>query len=182
MGNAVSSIWKLFQARDVRGLIMGIDAAGKTTLLYKLKLGEVVTTVPTIGFNVETVEYQGLKFTMWDCGGGEKLRALHCHYYASTEAIVWVVDSNDRDRIGWVREELEKALNHDELRDIPLLVFANKQDLPTALSPEEVTDKLGLRSVARDWYVQPACATTGEGIYEGFEWLSTILKASKKSW
>lgn len=88
-----------------------------------------------------------------------------------------MVDSNDRDRVGEARDELQRMLNEDELRDALLLVFANKQDLPNAMNAAEITDKLGLQSLRqRNWYIQATCATTGEGLYEGLEWLSTNLK------
>ena len=77
----------------------GLDAAGKTTILYKLKLGEVVTTIPTIGFNVETIEHKNVAFTAWDVGGRCKMRPLYRHYYPGTDALVYVVDANDRDRM-----------------------------------------------------------------------------------
>merc|ERR1719361_2692355 len=83
----------------MRILMVGLDAAGKTTVLYKLKLGEVVTTIPTIGFNVETVEYKNVSFTVWDVGGQSKIRPLWKHYYNNTQGIIYVVDSNDRDRL-----------------------------------------------------------------------------------
>ena len=87
------------------------------------------------------------------------------------------MDSNDRDRIGEARDELQRMLNEDELRDALLLVFANKQDLPNAMNAAEITDKLGLQSLRqRNWYIQATCATTGDGLYEGLEWLSTNLK------
>merc|ERR1712154_71057 len=84
---------------EMRILMVGLDAAGKTTILYKLKLGEVVTTIPTIGFNVETVEYRNLSFTVWDIGGQDKIRPLWRYYYQGTHALIYVVDSNDRERI-----------------------------------------------------------------------------------
>ncbi|VDO99370.1 unnamed protein product [Heligmosomoides polygyrus] len=111
----------------VRILMVGLDAAGKTTILYKLKLGEIVTTIPTIGFNVETVEYKNISFTVWDVGGQDKIRPLWRHYFQNTQGLIFVVDSNDRERIEESREELHKMLNEDELRDATLLVFANKQ-------------------------------------------------------
>merc|ERR550514_2186298 len=117
---------------EKRILMVGLDAAGKTTILYKLKLGEVVTTIPTIGFNVETVEYKSISFTVWDVGGQDKIRPLWRHYYQNTDGLIFVVDSNDRDRIGDAKEELTKMLSEDEMKDAILLVFANKQDLPNA--------------------------------------------------
>ena len=148
-----------------------------TTYRYKLKLGEIVTTIPTIGFNVETVEYKNISFTVWDVGGQDKIRPLWRHYFQNTQGLIFVVDSNDRERITEAREELQRMLNEDELRDAALLVFANKQDLPNAMNAAEITDKLGLHSLKqRSWFMQSACATTGDGLYEGLDWLSTELK------
>merc|ERR1719282_2303257 len=140
-------------------------------MFYKLLIGEVVNTIPTIGFNVEIIEYKNLSFTVWDIGGQDRIRRLWRHYYPGTTAVIYVVDSNDRDRIEEAREELTKMLSEDELRDAVFLVFANKQDLPNAMTSEEVTEKLGLHtSQHRRWFVQSACATTGDGLYEGLDW------------
>merc|ERR1712079_666428 len=155
-----------------------MGAAGKTTILYKMKLGEIVTTIPTIGFNVETVDYKNFSMTIWDVGGQDKIRPLWRHYYQNTMAIIFVVDSNDRERIddssgsdNSAKEELHKMLAEDELRDAILLVFANKQDLPNAMSVDEITEKLGLNQLRnRQWYIQSTCATTGDGLYEGLDW------------
>ncbi|WFC99234.1 Arf GTPase arf1 [Malassezia yamatoensis] len=121
--------------------MVGLDAAGKTTILYKLKLGEIVTTIPTIGQDPSSVA------------------PLYVPIYSfvdfqNTQGIIFVVDSNDRERIPEAREELQRMLNEDELRDALLLVFANKQDLPNAMNAAEITDKLGLHSLRqRQWYV-----------------------------
>ncbi|OUM65188.1 hypothetical protein PIROE2DRAFT_41896 [Piromyces sp. E2] len=178
MGLSISKLLNgLWGKKEMRILMVGLDAAGKTTILYKLKLGEIVTTIPTIGFNVETVEYKNISFTVWDVGGQDKIRPLWRHYYQNTQGIIYVVDSNDRDRVQEARDELQRMLNEDELRDALLLVFANKQDLPNAMSAAEITDKLGLHSIRqRDWYIQATCATSGDGLYEGLEWLSQNLK------
>ncbi|KAG6481969.1 hypothetical protein ZIOFF_054391 [Zingiber officinale] len=170
---------RLFAKKEMRILMVGLDAAGKTTILYKLKLGEIVTTIPTIGFNVETVEYKNISFTVWDVGGQDKIRPLWRHYFQNTQGLIFVVDSNDRDRVVEARDELHRMLNEDELRDAVLLVFANKQDLPNAMNAAEITDKLGLHSLRqRHWYIQSTCATSGEGLYEGLDWLSSNI-ASK---
>jgi ADP-ribosylation factor protein 1 len=148
---------------------------------------------------VETVEYKNISFTVWDVGGqvcnflGEfyyfiyifisvqdKIRPLWRHYYQNTQGLIFVVDSNDRDRIDASRDELHRMLNEDELRDSILLVFANKQDLPNAMSAAEMTDKLGLHGLRhRQWYIQACCATTGDGLYEGLDWLSATLQKRK---
>jgi len=164
----------------------GLDAAGKTTILYKLKLGEVVTTIPTIGFNVETVGYKNISFTAWDVGGRDKIRPLWRHYYHNTQALIYVVDSNDRDRMDHAKDELQRLLNEDELRNCAVLVFANKQDLPNAMKAEEVVDELGLNTLrSQTWHIQSCCATTGDGLYEGLDWLSATLtkqRAAAKLW
>ncbi|TDH09659.1 hypothetical protein EPR50_G00089790 [Perca flavescens] len=156
--------------------MVGLDAAGKTTILYKLKLGEIVTTIPTIGFNVETVEYKNISFTVWDVGGQDKIRPLWRHYFQNTQGLIFVVDSNDRERVAESAEELTKMLTEDELKDAVLLVFANKQDLPNALTVSELTDKLGLHALRnKTWHIQSTCATQGSGLYEGLDWLSKEL-------
>jgi ADP-ribosylation factor protein 1 len=127
MGGFQSVFKRLFSKKEMRILMVGLDAAGKTTILYKLKLGEIVTTIPTIGFNVETVEYKNINFTVWDVGGQDKIRPLWRHYFQNTQGLIFVVDSNDRDRAAEARDELHRMLNEDELRDAVLLVFANKQ-------------------------------------------------------
>jgi len=188
MGLAFSKLWaRMFGKTEMRILMVGLDAAGKTTILYKLKLGEVVTTIPTIGFNVETVEYKNISFTVWDVGGQQKIRPLWRHYYQNTQGVIFVVDSNDRDRVDdskecedSAKEELSRMLAEDELRDAVLLVFANKQDLPNAMKVQEVTERLGLNKLRnRQWYIQGTSAPTGDGLYEGLDWLSATL--SKKS-
>merc|ERR1712046_500569 len=167
---------------EMRLLMVGLDAAGKTTILYKLKLGEVVTTIPTIGFNVEIVEYKNIKFNVWDVGGQDKIRKLWRYYYQNTQGLIFVIDSNDRERIEDAREELMKILHEDEMRNAVLLVFANKQDLPNSMSASEVSEKLGLHSMnGRQWFIQSACATNGDGLYEGLDWMSKVL-ASKRRW
>merc|ERR1719450_1815688 len=157
MGNLFSAVLDKMGmgTRERRILMVGLDAAGKTTILYKLKLGETVTTIPTIGFNVETVEYKNICFTVWDVGGQDKIRPLWRHYFQNTQGLIFVVDSNDRERITEAQDELQKMLQEDELRDATLLVFANKQDLPNAMTASELTDKLGLQNLRnRRWYIQ----------------------------
>ena len=182
MGLAFTKIWQRMVGKtEMRILMVGLDAAGKTTILYKLKLGEVVTTIPTIGFNVETVEYKNLSFTVWDVGGQDKIRPLWRHYYQGTNGLIYVIDSNDRDRIEDAREELNKMMNEEEMRDAALLVFENKQDLPNAMTAAEITEKLALQNIRnRQWFIQSACATTGDGLYEGLDWLSRTLSSKKK--
>eukprot|EP00440_Ansanella_granifera_P014521 gb/GFBE01015784.1/.p1 GENE.gb/GFBE01015784.1/~~gb/GFBE01015784.1/.p1 ORF type:complete len:184 (+),score=59.72 gb/GFBE01015784.1/:1-552(+) len=181
MGLSFTKLWdRLAGGKQERRIVMvGLDAAGKTTVLYKLKLGEVVTTIPTIGFNVESVEYKNINFTVWDIGGQDKIRKLWRFYYNGTHGVIFVVDSTDRDRIQDAREELQALLQDDEMRQAALLVLANKQDLPNAMTAAEVSSKLGLHELrARQWSIQSTCATSGDGIYEGLDWLSRTLESA----
>lgn len=185
MGAAVSSAYsRIFAKNEARIIMLGLDAAGKTSILYKLKLGEVKTTIPTIGFNVETVEYDGksslVSFTTWDVGGRGKIRPLWRHYYKQGNALVFVVDSNDRDRYEEASDEIMQVLSEDECKEWPVLVFANKQDLPNAMSVAEVAEKLKLHTLHNHtWYIQGSCATSGDGLYEGLDWLSQALHSKK---
>ena len=163
---------KLFGNKEMRILMLGLDAAGKTTILYKLKLGQPVQTIPTVGFNVETVTYKNTRFNVWDVGGQDKIRPLWRHYYTGTQALIFVVDCADTDRIEEAKMELHRIINDREMKDAIILIYANKQDLPSAMKPHEVQQKLGLTLLRdRNWYVQPSCATTGDGLADGLQWL-----------
>ncbi|OAY39190.1 ADP-ribosylation factor [Manihot esculenta] len=177
MGKIVSRLAKQFLAKcKVRILMVGLDASGKTTILYKLKLGEMVSTVPTIGFNVETVDYKNISFSVWDVGGQKKIRPLWKHYLKNIEGLIFVVDSNDRDRISEARNELHQILGDSELRDATILVFANKQDIQDAMRVDEVADKLGLHALRQHcWYIQSCSALAGQGLYEGLAWLANNI-------
>uniref|UniRef100_A0A2K6JXZ0 ADP ribosylation factor 1 n=1 Tax=Rhinopithecus bieti TaxID=61621 RepID=A0A2K6JXZ0_RHIBE len=177
MGNIFANLFTgLFGKKEMRILMASLDAVGKTTILSKLKLGEIVTTIPTTGFNVETVEYKNISFTVWDVGGQDKIWRLWHHDFQNPQGLIFVVDSNDRERVNEAREELMRMLAEDELWDAVLLVFANKQDLPNAMNAAEITDKLGLHSLChRNWYIQATCTTSSDGLYEGPDWLSNQL-------
>lgn len=99
----------------------------------------------------------------------------------NTQGLIYVIDSNDRERIGEAKDELDSILSDPSMADVSILVYANKQDLPHAMSPSEISDKLGLRSLSsrREWYVQPSCAQNGEGLYEGLDWMANSVKAQK---
>ncbi|KAI9757684.1 MAG: ADP-ribosylation factor, Arf Arf6 [Lichina confinis] len=178
MGAQISKMMgKIFGSKEMRLLMLGLDAAGKTTIMYKLKLNQDVTTIPTVGFNVETVMYKNVKFNVWDVGGQDKIRPLWRHYFSGTQGLIFVVDSSDRSRIDEARQELQRIISDREMRDSLLLVFANKQDVQEAMTPAEITEKLQLNKLKdRIWYVVPSCATTGEGLFEGLGWLSNNVK------
>eukprot|EP00475_Leptophrys_vorax_P011666 TRINITY_DN1820_c0_g1_i4.p1 TRINITY_DN1820_c0_g1~~TRINITY_DN1820_c0_g1_i4.p1 ORF type:complete len:186 (-),score=42.12 TRINITY_DN1820_c0_g1_i4:59-616(-) len=170
------------KSKEIKILMLGLDAAGKTTILYKLKLGEVNTTIPTIGMNVEMVKYKNITFIAWDTTG-QGIRESYRHCYDKANAIIFVVDSNDRERIdeleaNWncAARVLRKTLEEEQLKDAALLVFANKQDLPNAMSPNEVSERLKLHELdERVWFIQGTWANNGDGLYEGLDWLSEVL-------
>merc|ERR1719384_2298057 len=121
-----------------------------------------------------------VSLTVWDVGGRSKIRPLLRHYYEGKTALVFVVDSNDRDRIQDAKIQLDELLAEEQLKGIPVLVFANKQDLRGALAPAELADELGLPLVRdNQWHVQGSCATTGDGILEGLDWLSAAMEAKR---
>ncbi|CAL6033188.1 ADP-ribosylation_factor [Hexamita inflata] len=184
MGSQFSRIFhKLFSKKDIHILVLGLDAAGKTTIIKKLNIGEVIVSIPTINFILEKVEYKNIKFTMWDVGGQDVVRPLWVHYYQNTDAIIFVVDSTDKDpfRIQGARDELQNLMIEDRLQNAALLVFANKQDLPKAMSLSDLSESLELNNyINREQHIQACCAKTGEGLQQGFEWLSTILNEKQK--
>ena len=181
MGFLFSKLWtKLLGNNYVRILMVGLDAAGKTTMLYQLKMGETIKTIPTIGLYVQTLDYKNLNLIVWNVGGASKMRLLYKQYYQNVEGLIFVVDSNDRDRMEDAAEELKKMLAEEELKDCCVLVMANKQDLNGALAPGEVTEKLGMGALkGRTWLVQGTSATTGQGLKEGLDWMASVLLKKK---
>ena len=248
----------LFGSKQVRILILGLDNAGKTTILYHIKTPEAeepVRTIPTIGFNVETLSYvshlcprahrsslrwcgarahatqqhgamilvvhvlvpslthpnhalppfshsiwrqrlklhthtttpltthsyKNIKFQVWDLGGQTSIRPYWRCYFPNTDAIIFVVDCADPDRMNVAREELQMMLGEDELANAILLIFANKQDVEGAMPVAEVTKALGLTTLKRrQWSIVPTVALSGDGLFEGFDWLSTCIKGATK--
>ncbi|XP_069991466.1 ADP-ribosylation factor-like protein 5B [Penaeus vannamei] len=159
-------------------VMVGLDNAGKTTILYQLLMNEVVHTSPTIGSNVEEVVWKNLHFIMWDLGGQESLRSAWNTYYTNTEFVILVIDSTDRERLSITREELYKMLAHEELSRAAVLIYANKQDVKGSMSAAEISRLLNLTSIKKHkWQIQGCCALTGEGLYQGLEWIGSTLKS-----
>ncbi|XP_029302038.1 ADP-ribosylation factor-like protein 14 [Cottoperca gobio] len=170
--------------KQAQVLMLGLDGSGKTTLLYKLKYNESVVTVPTVGFNVETLETDrsSPSLTVWDVGGQRKMRPHWRHYYTDTDGLVFVVDSWDQKRLDESRKELNRVLRSESLRGVPLVILANKQDLQRAQSPEVLclTLDLGRLCEGRTWFIQPCSATTGMGLEEGFRRIVYLMKTPFK--
>ena len=167
------------QKKDQRILMVGLDGAGKTTLLYRLKLGEVRQTIPTIGFNVEEVQYKKIKFTVWDIGGQDRIRPLWVHYFNGVNALIYVVDINDIQRSQEMIDELQKLLVTDELSNVPVLVYANKIDMRTTnriqITSNDLYGKINNMIKHKNFFIQECSAVTSEGLYEGLEWLNKKL-------
>ncbi|XP_064600888.1 LOW QUALITY PROTEIN: ADP-ribosylation factor 1-like [Liolophura sinensis] len=187
MGKIVSKLQeKILEIHlsSARLLMVGLDSAGKTTILYKIKLDQDdVQTLPTVGFNVETVTVcKNVTFTVWDVGGQEKLRRLWNMYFKGSHGILFVVDSSDKERLPVARVELMRMCKAEELKGIPLIVMANKQDVEGALSTSEIADWLNLGKMKdRYWCVQGTCATRGEGLLEKHDDHGDFGKNYKKS-
>lgn len=162
--------------------MLGLDNAGKSTLLYKLKHDGSVTTVPTIGFNVEMMDAmknrRNIAITVWDVGGQRGMREHWKSFHHDAAAVVFVVDSSDLERLDEARRELENTLRSEQLRGRPLVLVANKQDVSGALTVTEITDRFNLRKLCPDrgWFVQPCSASTGYGVEEAFKRVVQMAK------
>lgn len=167
---------------EARVLLLGLDNAGKSTLLYKLKHNTCVKTSPTIGFNVETMEVRknrkNIALTVWDVGGQGPMRQHWKSYHQDTAAVVFVLDSSDRRRLNEAKREIEKTLGSEDLRGCSLIVLANKQDVDNTLTVSEIKDGLNLQKLCpdRDWFVQPCSASTGVGVEEAYRRIVSMIK------
>eukprot|EP00123_Amoebidium_parasiticum_P002335 comp13597_c0_seq1/m.9198 comp13597_c0_seq1/g.9198 ORF comp13597_c0_seq1/g.9198 comp13597_c0_seq1/m.9198 type:complete len:186 (-) comp13597_c0_seq1:141-698(-) len=181
MGSVFSTLFdKIWGRANTRLLMVGLDFAGKTTILYRVKLNHTVSTIATVGFNAETIKRKNSTFTVWDVGGSTGLRPLWRHYFPGTCGIIFVVDSTDHPRFAEAQHELKILMEAPELESAVLLVFANKNDLPGAADTETVTSALNLQSLNRKWKVQPSNALTGDGLYEGLDWLVNALDSKQQ--
>lgn len=180
MGQLFSSLWaSLFPSRELKIIMVGLDNAGKTTILYQLHLGQKIDTTATVGSNVEQVKHGNLTFEVWDLGGQANLRPSWATYYQQTDSVILVVDSTDRGRIGIARKELSSLLAHEHLEGVPILVLANKKDLRDAMTVAELTTALKLTDIKVDWHIQSSCAVTGDGLQEGLSWIAQRLQGDK---
>ncbi|XP_055377621.1 ADP-ribosylation factor-like protein 2 [Condylostylus longicornis] len=158
--------------KEIRILLLGLDNAGKTTILKRLN-GEPIDTIsPTLGFNIKTLEHRGYTLNMWDVGGQKSLRSYWRNYFESTDGLVWVVDSADRMRLETCKAELQVLLQEERLAGATLLVLANKQDLPGALSSQEIKEILNLDAiVTHHWIVVGVSAVTGDKLLSAVDWM-----------
>mgnify|MGYP001219547170 CR=1 FL=1 len=165
-----------FYPKNTRIIILGLDGAGKTTILYKFKLDEYVTTVPTVGFNVETLKIGNLEMTMWDMGGQNKLRTLWKYYFHDCDALVFVIDSTDTSRFNEANEELYKILSDKGMKTLKfILILWNKVDCDTSKHVADFNDYISI-NFRTNIHIQPCSGLTGTGIKEGFQKLYESLK------
>lgn len=165
---------------EVQILMLGIGAAGKTTILYKLKQDQVVNTIPTVGFNVEELHYNDLALCVWDLGGQDKIRPLWKHYYDGTQGIIYVIDSSDRSLFDNAKKEFYSMLQAPELKNCPVLIFANKQDIEGAITSEQLASILEVNTLKNEFHIQESCALTGAGLNEGLDWIVKAISNKKK--
>lgn len=162
---------------EPRILILGLDNAGKTSILRKLSDEDPTTTQATQGFNIKSIDCDGFKLNMWDIGGQKAIRAYWPNYFDEVDCLVYVVDASDKRRLEETAAELETLLKEEKLREASVLVFSNKSDLAIALEPDVVSTALDLQSLRdRTWHIQKCSAKTGEGLNEGLEWAIKNLK------
>ncbi|CDQ89390.1 unnamed protein product [Oncorhynchus mykiss] len=184
--------WLGLKKKEVNVLCLGLDNSGKTTIINQLKPSnlrlygplsddwkhvsqtQTQDIVPTIGFNIEKFKSSSLSFTVFDMSGQSRYRNLWEHYYKESHAIIFVIDSGDKLRMVVAKEELDTLLNHQgkRMRQMPVLLFANKSDLREAMSSVKVSQLLCLENIKdKPWHICASNAVKGEGLQEGVDWL-----------
>ena len=162
--------------KEARILVLGLDNSGKTTILKRLSDEEISDVTPTQGFNVKSLVQNDVTLNVWDIGGQKTIRPYWRNYLDHTDALVYVVDSSDKKRMEETGTELEQLLCEVKLDDVPILIFANKQDLMSAHTAEEISEGLNLVSIKdRAWNIQPCSAKNGDGLKEGMEWIMSVI-------
>lgn len=172
-------------------VLVGLDSSGKTTALLRLKYGHYVNAVPTVGFNCERLRRGGCSWVAWDVGGAERVRPLWRAYTRGADAVLFVVDSSSgADRLEEARHELHALVRRQAAQSAalrrarpPVLVLANKQDLPGARPPAAMSDALGLTDLppTQPWALAPACAVTGEGLPEAMTALRRLVLKARRA-
>ena len=164
-------------AKEAKVLWIGLGNIGKTTTLFRLKLGEVVTTLPTMGGSPEPLEYKNINFGIWDLNGNDRCRPLWNHYFENTDVIVYFVDSSDRGTIDLSAQEFQRVVNG--IQNAIILVFAHKNDLQNIMDIEEIVDKLKLNELSNPWYIRSSSALTGDGLHEGVDWIVSVINGTE---
>eukprot|EP01083_Nonionella_stella_P268026 905711_1 len=166
--------------KEMRILMLGLDNAGKTTVVKKFNGEDISKVAPTLGFTIKTLEYDKYKLNIWDVGGQETIRSYWKNYYESTDGVIWVIDSADKRRLELCKKALNELLYEERLAGATLLIFANKQDLKGALTKQQIIEVLELNKIKqqnRHYYVTDCSAVTGKGLKEGVAWLVKDIAA-----
>lgn len=189
-------LWRLwFSKVQYHLLLLGLDDAGKTTLLESLRHHYLGTTPPlslqippTVGLNIGKIEIDSKKLLIWDLGGQSSLRGIWDKYFNEAHAILYVIDSTTSARLRETSIELDKLMKEPELQDVPILILCNKIDAVGAMPMEEIQQVIWreewgntTRSRNRPVHLQPISALTGQGITKGIEWLLTVIPQSART-
>ena len=196
MFSLLYGFWKiLFRKAEFHIIILGLDAAGKTSCLERLKT--IFTGLealapnripPTVGLNIGRMRINRTQITFWDLGGQRGLRSLWEKYFTEAHGLLYIVDSADRSRLDESRDVLRGLLHNPDLAGIPVLVFANKQDSPGAMTPHEIQTHFGLHQqqiddigTSQKQNVLGVTALTGDGVEEGIRWLVDAVRTSPRA-
>ena len=168
--------------RAYKVLLLGLDVAGKTTILYRLKMNQTIMTIPTIGLNVEHIKYKKINTIIWDLGGQDKIRPLWKHYYKNTEAVIFVIDAYDVHKYDEAKRELHLIMSDEALKNVPILILVNKIDLMPTKNINMFIDLFDINKFPDHlWCIQCTSAINGEGLKEGFDWLCNKMKEKPHS-
>ncbi|KAH8595581.1 ADP-ribosylation factor family-domain-containing protein [Bisporella sp. PMI_857] len=164
--------------KEMRILMLGLDNAGKTTIVKRIMDEDVNSVSPTLGFIIKTIDHEGYKLNIWDVGGQKTLRSYWRNYFEKTDALIWVVDATDRLRIEDCREELHGLLQEERLSGASLLVFSNKTDVNGCMDETEIRGSLQLDTIkTHRWQIVQCSAITGEHLQEGLGWVVQDAKS-----
>lgn len=175
----------LRQRKHIKVLVLGLDYSGKSSLLFQANLGEVVTSIPTIGINVETVSHKNIILQAWDVGGRSKIRPLLRHYYQNTEAVIFVVDSSDEERLPEAERELLSLVSESELEGVPVAVALNKWDLSRHMSRERMHQALGLAELSKSRpcksFSTSSVSDSKSDFFDMLEWLNDNTRRTEEN-
>lgn len=178
MGNYTHQLMnKITGTKSAKVIMQGIDASGKTKILYYLKGKKDEKPIPTIGSNLEKIKYKNLEIDLYDVGGADKAKLVPWpENQIDTKGYIFVVDSSDKERIEDAKQLLELKMKEHEKKNVPLLVMANKQDIQGCLTPDEIAEKLQMEQYKqRIWKVQGTNAIDGDGLWDGINWLTDTI-------
>lgn len=158
--------------REMRLLILGLDNAGKTTIVKKFNGEDINSISPTLGFQIKTLYFENYKLSIWDVGGQVSIRTYWRNFFEQTDGLIWVIDSSDKSRLEICKNELHELLKQEKLIGSTLLIFYNKSDIEGSMSLEDITEFLELKRIkSRHWAILPSSGFSGKGLLQGMKWL-----------